>query len=207
MDGSITGRIGNAADGDFFRFSLAATGARAAHARATARCDARDLPGWRRRRAHVRTRHTVPGKAVELDLVLPAGDHAVRVVGPADDERYRLSLRREYPFDLTADQEPNDQVATARPLRAGVRAEGSVEPVDPADWYALGPLPASGELTVTTEGRIRSLVVHDGLVELPLTSVDGATYVSPPFRPVRTCRWGSSRTGRTPSSSILGRRD
>ncbi len=121
------------------------------------------------------------GEPIDLDLVLPAGSHAVRVVGPPTQERYRLSLSREDPFDLAVDQEPNDEPGMAGRLPADLRVEGSVETGDEGDWYRLDPLPAAGELTFRAQGIIRSLILDDGISTLPLSADAEGLYRSPPL--------------------------
>ena len=193
MDGSVTGRIGSDADGDVFRFSLAAT----EHLKLTLDPppdatfqvypfgDAAPLLSFRRSAS--------PGAPVEMDVVLPAGDHAFEVLGPVDEERYRLSLQRLDPFELAADQEPNNEAATAgRCRRAFVSRE-------PPRW-ATTPIgigstrcrqPASSAFV--TEGRSTPSSSTMAPIQTPLVAEpDGLTFRSPPLPAGASVAWGSS---------------
>jgi Mg-chelatase subunit ChlD len=180
MDGSITGRLGTATDLDYYRFSLDAPD----HVRVTLEPPpGATLAVWPEGDTSLITSSRVArdGKAAVLDLLLPAGDHAFSVTGAANSERYRLSLERQDPFRLALDQEPNDNPVQARPIPPNLRVEGTVDEGDVGDWYRLEPLPQPGELTLRTEGAIRSLVIDDGSLQTPLTAAgDGSTYHSPP---------------------------
>jgi Mg-chelatase subunit ChlD len=182
MGGSVTGRLWSASDRDLFRFSLAAPEHVLLTLEPPPGVDLR-LYGAGDTYALLSHRGSpLPGEAVELDLVLPAGDHAVEVQGPVGAERYRLSLRRADPFDLAVDQEPNDEPLMARPLSSDLRASGIVEKGDLADWYRLEPLPAAGELFVRTEGSIDGLMLDDGSQQVPLMAdVEEGTFRSAPL--------------------------
>jgi hypothetical protein len=180
IDGTITGRIGTASDQDIYRFSLAAP----EHVRIVleppagaslsmfAGADTASIVTGRSTRA--------PGEPIDLDLLLPAGDHAVRVVGAPMQGRYRISLSRADPFDVAVDQEPNDRRDLARPVPADLHVTGSGGWGDDADWYRLGPLPAAGQLTFETTGEIGSITLHDGSLETALVpGEDRRGYLTP----------------------------
>ena len=113
MDGSMTGRIGSAADLDVFGFSLATTEHVGIRLEPPPGASLWLYPDGDTA-AIVPTPETpTPGQAVDLDLVLPAGNHAVRIVGAPTQERYRISLSRLDPYAIPGDQEAG---AAALPL-------------------------------------------------------------------------------------------
>jgi hypothetical protein len=180
MDDSITGRISSIADRDTFRFSLPGP----EHVKVTLEAphggSYQLLPNGDMAAFLSSRKSMAPGEPIELDLVLPAGDHALDISGPATEERYRLSLGRLDPYDLAVDQEPNDEAAAARPMPPSLWASGRVDAGDGADWYRLEPLPASGELAVHASGTVTSVVIDDGTLQTPLVAdAGGATFRSP----------------------------
>jgi Mg-chelatase subunit ChlD len=196
MDGSVTGRIGTGADHDVYRFSLPGP----EHVRLTLEPppdQTMRLYAVGETSALLSSRETpAPGERVELDLVLPAGDHAFDVLGSVSPERYRLSLERLDPFELAVDQEPNDQPEAAVPMPPDLVAAGVIEHGDQGDWYRLDPLPAAGELTIRAEGVVDSLTVDDGVTRTPLVAeADGTTYRSPSLPPGASLALGVTARG------------
>ena len=167
MDGSMTGRIGSAADQDVFAFPLATTEHVGVRLEPPPGASLWLYPDGDTA-AIVPTPETpTPGEAIDLDLVLPAGNHAVRIVGAPTQERYRISLSRLDPYAIPGDQEAG---AAALPLEMDlVTATPEV-----AAFESLGQH-VSADLSLTNRGAEALDLSLDGTTSEPDWTVDFET--------------------------------
>ena len=114
------------------------------------------------------------------DLLLTPGDYEIQLHARTPSRAtYALSLEWADPFDLEADQEPNDAINEARPLPPTLEVQGTPKTVPDDDWYQLPPLTAPGALAIRAEGDQLALDLTDGSQSYALSlQPDGVTYAA-----------------------------
>ena len=123
----------------------------------------------------IRLRAHEPGAPIELDLVLPAGDHEISLVPIVPSPgRYELLTRRADPFRSPDDREPNDLPEFAAPLPETLRWTGQADGIGDVDRYELPPLAAGGPLSITVDPPATSVQLFvDGAVVPGEVAADG----------------------------------
>ena len=121
-----------------------------------------------------------PGETLVNDLLLVPGDYEIQLHARTPSRAtYALSLEWADPFDLEADQEPNDAINEARPLPPTLEVQGTPKTVPDDDWYQLPPLAPPGALAIRAEGEQLALDLTDGSRSYTLSLLpDGVTYVA-----------------------------
>ena len=113
---------------------------------------------------------TDPGVSWADDLLLQPGDYELwlRPI-TASKLPYQVLISREDPFALSADQEPNDSAAAARPLPPSLTVSGTQAASGDQDWYRFGPLDQPATVIVMATGDASGLGVSDGTTEFPVS--------------------------------------
>ncbi|HRA48993.1 MAG TPA: hypothetical protein PK819_13065, partial [Thermomicrobiales bacterium] len=102
------------------------------------------------------------GDKVTADLFLDPGDYAIRLIpSQGSTGRYTLTTKREDPFAVKDDQEPNNAADQAQPIRPDQSISGRIDDSDPADWYAIKSEPDQ-KLAFTVTGDSVFIALSDG---------------------------------------------
>ena len=123
------------------------------------------------------------GEAIAYDAALPPGDYVIALrPGVASSERYHLSIERLDPFDLAADQEPNDVATLARAFPASLEVDGTGSFDGDVDWYRLPAMPAGETLVLRYSGAVSGVHLGDGTADIAATDdPDLGTLTSDPL--------------------------
>jgi len=128
-----------------------------------------------------------PGSPIDLDLLLQPGDYLVSLNPYAlSDEPYVLTTGRLEPFALAVDQEPNDELALARPVPPSLRWHGSPYKSFEPDWYALPPADGPGPLRISVSPEAQATIqLSDGVEDIssrlePVPDVPGTYELADP---------------------------
>lgn len=150
---SKSGRLADPTDVDFFRFSLAAREHIAVRLRLPDDASHR-MTIYQGGETLYQGSPDAPGDTLSADLILEPGDYIIRIDTSAPSlGRYQLSTKREDPFVVADDQEPNDSAETAQSIQTGQTVSGQLNNGDPADYYALPPdLSGSIEFSLAGDG-------------------------------------------------------
>ena len=161
------GRLATSDDIDHYRFTVSAP--ERLRLRLGQPADA-DIQLVLQNRGHtiVQTTAGEVGATIDLDLLLQPGDHLVRLVPYAvSEETYELSTERLDAFDRAVDQEPNDELAAARPVPASLRWHGSPYKSFEPDWYVLPAGDGPGPLRISVSPEAMATIqVSDGVEDI-----------------------------------------
>lgn len=151
-DRPVEGELGDGADVDVYRLSVAAETHVAISLAVPGALGVQGELSWGETGHLLGRLDSTPGAAettvVSWDGLLQPGEHYLTLSAPdAAAAGYRLLAERRSVFTLPADLEPNDVWWRAAPLPADGRLVGSLGPAD-ADWYRLPPLAAPAEIVV-----------------------------------------------------------
>ncbi len=177
-----SGRLPLAADADIYRFSLAA----AEHIRIGIEPPPDGAIAFGLSNGSTTlTEQRVPqtGEAISYDAALPPGDYVFTLrPGVASSGRYQLSIARLDPFDLAADQEPNDVATMAREFPASLVVAGTGLSEGDYDWYRLPSVAAGDTVTVRYSGAVSSVRLSDGAADIAATDdPESGTLTSEPL--------------------------
>ena len=118
------------------------------------------------------------GAPIVHDVLLQPGDYDLWLLpGTPSVGKYKLTVEREDPFLVPADEEPDNDIGQARPLPPSLHIEGDGATSGDEDWFALGALPNGGDLSVATTGTILRLRVSDGVTEYEGAADDTGRYL------------------------------
>ena len=182
VGGERSGRIPLAGDADIYRFSLAA----AEHVLIGVEPPPDGAAAFRLSNGSttlVEQRVPQTGEAIAYDAALPPGDYVIALrTGVASSERYHLSIDRLDPFELRADQEPNDVPTMAPAFPASLEVDGTGRSDGDYDWYRLPAVPAGDALTVRYGGAVSSVHLSDGAADIAATDdPESGTLTSDPL--------------------------
>ena len=182
VGGERSGRIPLAGDADIYRFSLAA----AEHVLIGVEPPPDGAAAFRLSNGSttlVEQRVPQTGEAIAYDAALPPGDYVIALrTGVASSERYHLSIDRLDPFELRADQEPNDVPTMAPAFPGSLEVDGTGRSDGDYDWYRLPAVPAGDALTVRYGGAVSSVHLSDGAADIAATDdPESGTLTSDPL--------------------------
>jgi hypothetical protein len=158
---SKSGRVVDSEDADVFRFSLAAREHVRVDLDAPDDAQYRMALGWGTDQISAQSA-AEPGDSLEMDLILLPGDYVLTIAANQPSlDRYSLRVLRDDPFQLSDDQEPNDDPATAQLLVSGTEIQGELTAGDDQDVYLVAAA-ADRDLEFWIDGETISPSLSDG---------------------------------------------